>query len=54
MANSGSGDSVVDRVVRVIAAFPEGSNVLQLTELATRAEANRRQRLQGSVARKDW
>ena len=37
MANSGSGDSVVDRVVRVIAAFPEGSNVLQLTELATRA-----------------
>ncbi|WP_346927649.1 helix-turn-helix domain-containing protein, partial [uncultured Arthrobacter sp.] len=37
MANSGSGDSVVDRVVRVIAAFPEGANVLQLTELATRA-----------------
>lgn len=37
MANSDSGDSVVDRVVRVIAAFPEGSNVLQLTELATRA-----------------
>jgi DNA-binding IclR family transcriptional regulator len=37
MANSGSGDSVVDRVVRVIAAFPEGSNVLQLSELADRA-----------------
>lgn len=37
MANSGSGDSVVDRVVRVIAAFPAGSNALQLTELATRA-----------------
>lgn len=37
MANSGSGDSVVDRVVRVIAAFPEGSNVLQLTDLAARA-----------------
>lgn len=37
MANSGSGDSVVDRVVRVIAAFPEGVNVLQLSELAARA-----------------
>ena len=37
MANSGSGDSVVDRVVRVIAAFPEGVNVLPLSELATRA-----------------
>lgn len=38
MANSGSGDSVVDRVVRVIAAFPEGVTVLQLSELAARAE----------------
>lgn len=28
---------MVDRVVRVIAAFPEGSNVLQLSELADRA-----------------
>ncbi len=37
MANSGSGDSVVDRVVRVISAFPEGVNVLQLSELAARA-----------------
>ncbi|WP_427135412.1 IclR family transcriptional regulator [Pseudarthrobacter sp. S9] len=36
MANSGSGDSVVDRVVRVIAAFPEGVTVLQLSELAAR------------------
>lgn len=38
MANSGSGDSVVDRVVRVIAAFPEGVTVLQLSQLAERAE----------------
>ncbi|MBT2522191.1 IclR family transcriptional regulator [Arthrobacter sp. ISL-28] len=38
MANSVSGDSVVDRVVRVIAAFPEGVSVLQLSELAARAE----------------
>ncbi|MBO1267766.1 IclR family transcriptional regulator [Arthrobacter cavernae] len=37
MANSASGDSVVDRVVRVIAAFPEGVAVLQLSELAERA-----------------
>ena len=37
MANSGSGDSVVDRVVRVIAAFPEGVTVLPLSELADRA-----------------
>lgn len=34
MANSASGDSVVDRVVRVIAAFPEGVPALQLSELA--------------------
>ncbi len=38
MANSASGDSVVDRVVRVIAAFPEGVTVLQLSQLAERAE----------------
>ena len=38
MANSGSGDSVVDRVVRVIAAFPEGVLVLPLSELAARAQ----------------
>ena len=38
MANSGSGDSVVDRVVRVIAAFPEGVTVLPLSVLAERAE----------------
>ena len=37
MANSGSGDSVVDRVVRLLEAFPEGSAALQLTELAERA-----------------
>ncbi|KRE82045.1 IclR family transcriptional regulator [Arthrobacter sp. Soil763] len=37
MANSASGDSVVDRVVRLIAAFPEGSTALQLSELADRA-----------------
>jgi DNA-binding IclR family transcriptional regulator len=38
VANSGSGDSVVDRVVRVIAAFPEGVTNLQLSEVAERAE----------------
>lgn len=38
MANSGSGDSVVDRVVRVIAAFPEGVTSLQLSEVAERSE----------------
>lgn len=38
LANSASGDSVVDRVVRVIAAFPEGVTVLPLSELAERAE----------------
>lgn len=38
MANSASGDSVVDRVVRIITAFPEGVSVLQLSELAERAE----------------
>ena len=37
MANSGTGDSVVDRVVRVIEAFPEGVTALQLSELAERA-----------------
>ncbi|MDD1476230.1 IclR family transcriptional regulator [Arthrobacter sp. H16F315] len=37
MANSGTGDSVVDRVVRVIAAFPAGVTVLPLSELAQRA-----------------
>ncbi len=37
MANSGTGDSVVDRVVRVISAFPEGVTVLPLSELADRA-----------------
>lgn len=37
MANSGSGDSVVDRVVRLLAAFPEGSAALQLSGLAERA-----------------
>lgn len=37
MANSVSGDSVVDRVVRVISAFPEGAGSLQLSDLASRA-----------------
>ncbi|WP_189021448.1 IclR family transcriptional regulator [Paenarthrobacter histidinolovorans] len=37
MANSPSGDSVVERVVRLIAAFPEGATSLQLTALAERA-----------------
>jgi len=37
VANSSSGDSVVERVVRLIAAFPEGMTSLQLTELAERA-----------------
>jgi DNA-binding IclR family transcriptional regulator len=37
MANSTSGDSVVDRVVRVISAFPEGVISLQLSELAARS-----------------
>ncbi|ALV41443.1 IclR family transcriptional regulator [Pseudarthrobacter sulfonivorans] len=37
MANSASGDSVVDRVVRVIAAFPEGVTSLQLSDLAYRS-----------------
>lgn len=34
MANSASGDSVVDRIVRIIEAFPEGSTSLRLSELA--------------------
>ncbi|WP_223915429.1 IclR family transcriptional regulator [Arthrobacter sp. NicSoilC12] len=38
MANSNSGDSVVDRVLRLIAAFPEGVTALPLSELAARAE----------------
>ena len=38
MANSNSGDSVVDRILRLIAAFPEGATALQLSELAARAE----------------
>jgi len=37
MANSASGDSVVDRVVRVIEAFPEGADALPLSELAERS-----------------
>lgn len=37
MANSASGDSVVDRVVRVVAAFPEGVTSLQLSDLAARS-----------------
>lgn len=37
VANSASGDSVVDRIVRIIEAFPEGSTSLQLSELAETA-----------------
>jgi DNA-binding IclR family transcriptional regulator len=37
VANSASGDSVVDRVVRLIEAFPEGVAWLPLAELADRA-----------------
>lgn len=37
MANSRTGESVVDRVVRLIEAFPEGSASLQLSDLADRA-----------------
>ncbi|WP_461175071.1 IclR family transcriptional regulator [Arthrobacter sp. Z1-9] len=37
MANSASGDSVVDRIVRLIAAFPQDVHALQLSELAERA-----------------
>jgi DNA-binding IclR family transcriptional regulator len=38
VANSNSGDSVVDRVLRLIAAFPEGVTTLQLSDLAAKAE----------------
>lgn len=38
MANSPSGDSVVDRIVRLISAFPEDVSALQLSELAVRAD----------------
>ncbi|MEV7136455.1 helix-turn-helix domain-containing protein, partial [Arthrobacter sp. NPDC093128] len=37
MANSASGESVVDRVVRLISAFPDGPGGLQLSELAQRS-----------------
>lgn len=37
MANSASGDSVVDRVVRVIESFPEGVTALQLSDVAERS-----------------
>jgi DNA-binding IclR family transcriptional regulator len=37
VANSASGDSVVDRIVRLIAAFPQDVGALQLSELAARA-----------------
>ncbi|MEA5455960.1 IclR family transcriptional regulator [Sinomonas sp. JGH33] len=38
MANSSSGDSVVDRVVRILEAFPEGVSALPLGEVAARAD----------------
>lgn len=37
MANSPAGESVVDRVVRLISAFPDGPGGLQLSELAQRS-----------------
>jgi DNA-binding IclR family transcriptional regulator len=37
VANSRSGDSVVDRIVRLISAFPQDVGSLQLSELAVRA-----------------
>jgi DNA-binding IclR family transcriptional regulator len=37
VANSRSGDSVVDRIVRLISAFPQDVSTLQLSELAARA-----------------
>lgn len=37
VANSQSGDSVVDRIVRLISAFPQDVPALQLSELAQRA-----------------
>ncbi|GAA2203373.1 IclR family transcriptional regulator [Sinomonas flava] len=37
MANSTTGDSVVDRVVRILEAFPEGVSSLPLGELSARA-----------------
>ena len=37
MANSSSGDSVVDRIVRLISAFPQDVGALRLSELAERA-----------------
>lgn len=37
MANSASGESVVDRIVRLISAFPDGPGGLQLSELAKRS-----------------
>ncbi|GAB4098522.1 IclR family transcriptional regulator [Sinomonas halotolerans] len=38
MANSTSGDSVVDRIVRILEAFPEGVSSLPLAEVAARAD----------------
>lgn len=37
MANSASGDSVVDRIVRIVESFPEGSTSLRLSQLAETA-----------------
>lgn len=37
VANSSSGDSVVDRIVRLISAFPQDVGALQLSDLAQRA-----------------
>lgn len=38
MANSRSGDPVVDRIARLISAFREDVTTLQLSELAARAD----------------
>lgn len=37
VANSASGESVIDRVVRLISAFPDGPGGLQLSEIAQRS-----------------
>jgi len=37
LANSKSGDSVVDRIVRLISAFSQDVSALQLSDLAQRA-----------------